>query len=135
MRNGYLGLLSKQSLSKAQLDRVITDTEAWIKAHPDDTHVRNGYLGLLSNIPPQMVGDFYPCAEEAVQQTRTWLKDNPNQKAVRTTLVSVLMRFKSELAALRMEVANELDAFHKTLERTDGGRAEYAKLSKRLRIN
>lgn len=132
-RNGYLGLLSKQRLDKGQLDRVITDTEAWLKAHPDDTHVRHGFLGLVASIPPLLTAEFRGNAAEAVKQTRNWLAENPNQKTVRTTLCSVLVRFWKELAGERIEVAGDLDAICRTQGVSAELRAEYAALSKRLR--
>jgi hypothetical protein len=33
VRNGYLGLLSKQELEKEQLDKVMRETEAWLEKH------------------------------------------------------------------------------------------------------
>ena len=79
MRNGYLGLLSKQGLDQGQLGRVITDTEAWLKAHPDDTNVRCAFIGLLESKPG--------CGEKLqlfMREVESWLKRHPKDNYTRT---------------------------------------------------
>lgn len=78
VRNGYLGLLSKRGLEKAQLDRVIVGTEQWLKDHPDDSHVRFAFLGFLDSKPER-----FELLQANMRQVEEWLSAHPKDTYTR----------------------------------------------------
>lgn len=75
--------------------------EAWLDDHPDDTHVRNGYLGLLST------QDF---SEEklrgVVTSTERWLHDHPDDSNVRTGYLGLLSNQRMSREQLARVMSN-----------------------------
>ena len=67
--------------------------EAWLRAHPDDTSVCNGYLGLLSK-----QGLDKAQLDRVITDTEAWLKAHPDDTHVRTGLLALLSQLPNWLA-------------------------------------
>ncbi len=64
-----------------------TKIEAWLKAHSDDTNVRNGYLGLLSK-----QGLDKEQLDRVITDTESWLKAHPDDTHVRNGYLGLLSK-------------------------------------------
>lgn len=71
---------------RAMLDRIEA-TEDWLKDHPDDTNVRNGYLGLLSKQPVSQER-----LRRALNDAESWLDDHPKDTYTRQRYQSLRKR-------------------------------------------
>lgn len=70
-----------------------TQLGAWLKAHPDDTNVRNGYLGLLSK-----QGLDKGQLDRVITDTEAWLKAHPDDTHVRAGFLALLSQLPNRLA-------------------------------------
>lgn len=64
-----------------------TQIEAWLKAHPDNTDARSGYLSLLSkHLVPKATLD------RVIKDTGEWLQARPDDKHVRSSYLALLSK-------------------------------------------
>ena len=69
-----------------QIREIIVEFQMWLESHPDDFHVRPGYLALIGS---HGTSDQ---KQKAIIQTNTWLESHPDDVNVRQGYLAVVGR-------------------------------------------